>query len=103
LQYIGPFGNDSHPQTLIKVLQKSSHSGSHSKELNLKAENEIYKNFDAHLRYSYKQAHKNTAIEDNTILINEKSQPMGVSLINNFIAPVINIDIHIPSGTSSGS
>jgi hypothetical protein len=103
LQYIGPSGNDSHPQTFIKVLQKGSHLGSYLKESNPKAENGIHKNFDAHLRCLHKQAHKNTAIGDGTILIDKKSQPVGVSLTNDFIAPATNIEVHIPSEMSSGS
>jgi hypothetical protein len=103
LQYIGPSGSDSHPQTFIKVSQKGSHSRSHSKESNPKAENGIHKNFDAHLKYSHKQAYKNTAIKNGTILVNEKGQPVGVSLINDFIAPATNIEMHIPSGTSSSN
>jgi hypothetical protein len=103
LQYIGPSGSDSHPQTPVKVLQKGSHLGSHSKKSNLKAENGIYENFDAYLRCSYKQAHENIAIGNGTILVNEKSQPVGVNLINDFIASAINIEVHIPSGTSSGN
>jgi hypothetical protein len=102
LQYIGPFKNNSHPQTPVKVSQKGSHSGSHLTELNPKAENEIHENFDAHLRCSHKQAHKNTAIGNGIILVDEKGQPMGVSLIRNFTAPATNIEIQIPSGTSSG-
>jgi hypothetical protein len=103
LQYIGLSGSDSHPQISVKVLQKGSYSGSHSKESNLKAENGIHKNFDAHLKYSHKQAHENIAIEDGTILVDKKSQPMGVNLINDFTAPATNIEVHIPSETSSGS
>jgi hypothetical protein len=103
LQYIRPFENDSHSQTPIEVSQKGSHLGSHSKELNPKAENEVYKNFDAHLKCSHKQAHKNTAIENSTILVNKKGQSMGVNLTNDFIAPATNIEVHIPFGTSSGS
>jgi hypothetical protein len=103
LQYIGPFGNNSHPQTLIKVSQKSSHLGSYLKESNPEAENEVHENFDAYLKCSHKQAHKNTAIGNGTILINEEGQPVGVSLINDFIAPATNIEVHIPSGTSSGN
>jgi hypothetical protein len=72
LQYIGPFGNDSHPQTPIEVSQKSSHLKSHLKELNPEAENEIHKNFDAYLGCSHKQAYKNTAIGNGTILVDEK-------------------------------
>jgi hypothetical protein len=103
LQYIGPSGNDSHSQTPVGISQKNSHLGSHSKELNPKAENEIHKNFDAHLKCLHKQAHKNTAVEDGTILVNKKSQLIGVNLTNNFIAPATNIEVHIPSGTSSGN
>jgi hypothetical protein len=103
LQYIGPFGNDSHPQIFVEISQKNSHSRLHSKESNPKAENRVHKNFNAHLKCSHKQAHKNTAIKNGTILINKKNQPVGVSLINDFTAPAINIKMHIPSGTSSGS
>jgi hypothetical protein len=103
LQYIGLFGNDSHPQTPVGISQKSSHLGSHSKESNFKAENEVHENFDAHLEYSYKQAYKNTAIGDGTILVNEKGQPVGVNLISDFTASATNIEMHIPSGTSSGN
>jgi hypothetical protein len=103
LQYIGPPGNDSHPQTPVKVSQKGSHSGSHSKKSNPKAENEVHKNFDAHLKCSYKQAYENTAIGDGTILVDKKGQPVEVNLTNDFIAPATNIEVHIPSGTSSGS
>jgi hypothetical protein len=103
LQYIGPFGSDSHPQTSVEISQKGSHSGLHSKESNSEAENEVYKNFDAHLKCSHKQAYKNTAIEDGTILVNKEGQPVGVSLISNFIASATNIEVHIPSGTSSGN
>jgi hypothetical protein len=103
LQYIGPFGNDSHPQTPVKVLQKGSHSRLHLKELNPKAENGVHKNFDAHLECSHKQAYKNTAIRNGTILVNKKGQPVGVSLISDFIASATNIEVHIPSGTSSGN
>jgi hypothetical protein len=31
------------------------------------------------------------------------SQPVGVSLISDFIALATNIEVHIPSGTSSGN
>jgi hypothetical protein len=103
LQYIGPSGNNSHPQTPIEVLQKSSHSGSHSKKSNPKAENGIHKNFDAYLRCSHKQAHKNTAIRNGTILVNKKGQLMEVNLTNDFTASATNIEMHIPSGTSSSS
>jgi hypothetical protein len=103
LQYIGPFGNDSHSQTSVGVLQKGSHSGLYSKELNPKAKNRVYKNFNAHLRCLYKQAHKNTVIGNGTILVDKKGQPVRVSLINDFTASAINIEMHIPSGTSSGS
>jgi hypothetical protein len=103
LQYIGPFGNDSHPQTSIEVSQKGSHSGLYSEELNPKAENGVHKNFDAHLRCSYKQVYKNIIIGNGTILVNKKGQPVGVNLINDFIASTTNIEVHIPSGTSSGS
>jgi hypothetical protein len=77
LQYIGPFGSNSHPQTSIGVLQKGSHLGLYLKELNPKAENKVHKNFDAHLGCSHKQAYKNTAIGDGTILIDEKGQCHG--------------------------
>jgi hypothetical protein len=103
LQYIGPFGSDSHSQIFVGVSQKGSHSGSYSKESNPEAENEVYENFNAHLECSHEQAHKNTAIGDGTILVNEKGQPVGVNLISDFIALVTNIEVHIPSGTSSGS
>jgi hypothetical protein len=103
LQYIGPSGNDSHSQTFVEVSQKDSHSESHSKKSNLKAENGVHENFDAYLRCSHEQAYKNIAIGDGTILVNEKGQPVGVSLINDFIASATNIEVHIPSGTSSGS
>jgi hypothetical protein len=103
LQYIGLFGSDSHPQTSVKVLQKGSHLGLYLKELNLKAENKIHKNFNAYLKYSHKQAYKNIAIGDGTILINKKGQPVKVNLTNDFIAPATNIEMHIPSGTSSGN
>jgi hypothetical protein len=102
LQYIGLFGNDSHSQTFVKVSQKGSHSGLYSTESNPKAENEIHKNSDAHLKCLYKQAHKNTAIANGTILVNEKGQPVGVNLIRDFTAPATNIEVQIPSGTSSG-
>jgi hypothetical protein len=103
LQYIGPSGSDSHSQIPVKVSHKGSHSGSHSKKSNPKAENGVYKNFDAHLRCSHKQAYKNTAIEDGTILVNEKGQLVGVSLTSDFTALATNIEMHIPSGTSSGN
>jgi hypothetical protein len=103
LQYIGPSGNDSHPQTFVKVSQKGSHLGSHSEELNPKAENGVHENFDAHLRCLHKQAYENTAIGNGTILVNKEDQPVGVSLINDFTASATNIEVHIPSGTSSGS
>jgi hypothetical protein len=102
LQYIGLFGNDSHPQTPVGILQKSSYSRLYSTKSNPKAENEVHKNFNAHLRYSHKQAYENTVIEDSTILVNEKGQPVGVSLIKDFTAPATNIEMQIPSGTSSG-
>jgi hypothetical protein len=101
LQYIGPSGNNSHPQTPVKVSQKGSHSGSHSTKSNPEAENGVHKNFDAHLRCSHKQAHKNTAIENGTILVDEKGQLVGVSLTRDFTAPATNIEVQIPSGTSS--
>jgi hypothetical protein len=103
LQYIGAFGNDSHSQTSVGVSQKGSHSGLHSKELNPEAENGVHENFDAHLRCSHKQAYKNTAIGNGTILVNKKGQLVGVSLTSDFTASAINIEVHIPSGTSSGS
>jgi hypothetical protein len=103
LQYIGPSGNNSHPQTPVRVLQKGSHLRSYSEKLNPEVENEIHKNFNAHLKCSHKQAYKNTAIGNGTTLINKKGQPVGVSLINDFIAPETNIEVHIPSGTSSGN
>jgi hypothetical protein len=102
LQYIGPPGNDSHPQTPVGISQKGSHSGLYSTKSNPEAENGVHKNFDAHLRYLYKQAYKNTAIGNGTILINKKGQPVGVSLIRNFTASAINIEVQIPFGTSSG-
>jgi hypothetical protein len=101
LQYIGPPGSNSHPQTFVEISQKSSHSGSYSTKSNPKAENEVHKNSDAHLRCSHKQAYKNTAIADGTILVNEKGQPVGVSLTRNFTASATNIKVQIPSGTSS--
>jgi hypothetical protein len=103
LQYIGPPGSDSHSQTSVEVLQKGSYSGLYSKELNPEAENGIHKNFDAHLRCLHKQAHKNTAIGDGTILVDEKGQPVGVNLTSDFTAPATNIEVHIPSGTSSSN
>jgi hypothetical protein len=103
LQYIGPFGNDSHPQIFVKILQKGSHLGSHLKESNPKAENGVYKNFNTHLKCSHKQAYKNTAIGNGTTLVDKKGQPVGVSLTNDFTASATNIEVHIPSGTSSGS
>jgi hypothetical protein len=103
LQYIGLFGNNSHSQTPVEVSQKGSHLGSHSKESNPKAENGVHENFDAYLRCLYKQAYKNTAIEDGTILVDKKGQLMGVNLTNDFITPATNIKMHIPSGTSSGN
>jgi hypothetical protein len=103
LQYIGPFGSDSHSQTSVEVSQKGSHSGSHSKELNSKTENGVYENFDAYLKCSHKQPYKNTAIRNDTILVDEKGQPVGVNLINDFTALATNIEMHIPSGTSSSN
>jgi hypothetical protein len=103
LQYIGLSGSDLHPQTSVGVSQKGSHSGLYSEELNPKAENGVYKNFDAYLRCSHKQAYKNIAIRDGTILVNKKGQPVGVNLTNDVIAPAINIVVHIPFGTSFGS
>jgi hypothetical protein len=103
LQYIGPFGSDSHSQIFIRVSQKGSHLGLYLKESNPEAENGVYENFDAHLRCSYKQAYENTAIGDGTILVNEEGQPVGVNLINDFTILATNIEVHIPSGTSSGS
>jgi hypothetical protein len=103
LQYIGLFGSNSHPQTSIGVSQKGSHLGLYLKELNPEAENGIHENFDAHLRCSYKQVYKNTAIGNGTILVDEKGQPVGINLTNDFIASAINIEVHIPSGTSSGN
>jgi hypothetical protein len=102
LQYIGPPGNDSHPQTFIKVSQKGSHLRLYSTELNPEIENGIYENSNAHLRYSYEQAHKNTIIGNSTILVNKKGQLVGVSLTKNFTAPATNIEVQIPSGTSFG-
>jgi hypothetical protein len=103
LQYIGPFRNNSHPQTSVKVSQKGSHLRSHSKELNPEAENGVYENFDAYLGCSHEQAHKNIAIRNGTILINEEGQLVGVNLISDFIASATNIEVHISSGTSFGS
>jgi hypothetical protein len=103
LQYIGPSGNNSHPQTFVGVSQKDSYLGSHLEESNPKAENGVHKNFNAHLKYSHKQAYENTAIGNGTILINKKEQPVGVSLISNFTALATNIEVHIPFGTSSGN
>jgi hypothetical protein len=103
LQYIGLSENDSHPQTSIKVSQKGSHSKSYLKKLNFKAENGIHENFNAYLKCSHKQAYENTAIGNGTILVNKKGQPVGVSLISDFIALATNIEMHIPSGTSFGS
>jgi hypothetical protein len=102
LQYIGPSGSDSHPQTPVEVSQKGSHSGSHSTESNPEAENEVHENSDAHLRCLYEQAHENTTIGDGTILVNEEGQPVEVSLTKDFTAPATNIEVQIPSGTSSG-
>jgi hypothetical protein len=102
LQYIGLSGSNSHSQTSIGVSQKGSHSRSYSTESNLKAENEVYENSDAHLECSHKQAHENTAIGDSIILVDEKGQPVGVSLTKDFTAPATNIEVQIPSGTSSG-
>jgi hypothetical protein len=102
LQYIGPFESDSHPQTPVGVSQKGSYLGLHSTELNPKAENKVYENSDAHLKCSYKQVHKNTAIGDSIILVDEKGQPVRVSLIRDFIASATNIEVQIPSGTNSG-
>jgi hypothetical protein len=101
LQYIGPPGNDSHPQTSVEVSQKGSHSGLHSTKLNPEAENRVHENSDAHLKCSHKQAYKNTAIADGIILVDEKGQPMGVNLIRDFTAPATNIEVQIPSGTNS--
>jgi hypothetical protein len=103
LQYIGPFGNNSHPQTFVGVLQKGSHLGSHSEKSNPEAENGVHENFNAHSGCSYEQVYENIAIGGGTILINEKGQPVGVSLISDFVAPAINIEVHIPSGTSFSS
>jgi hypothetical protein len=102
LQYIGPSGSDSHPQISVKVSQKGSHSGLYSTESNPEAENGVHENFDADLGYLYKQVHKNTAIGDGTILVDKKGQPVGVSLIRDFTALATNIEVQIPSGTSSG-
>jgi hypothetical protein len=102
LQYIGPPGNDSHPQIPIKVSQKGSHLRLYLTKSNPEAENEVHKNSNAHLGCSYKQAYKNIAIGDGIILVNEKSQLVRVSLIKDFIAPATNIEVQIPSGTSSG-
>jgi hypothetical protein len=103
LQYIGLPRSNSHPQTSVGVSQKGSHSKSYLKELNPKAENGVHENFNAHLRYLHEQAYKNIAIKDGTILVNEKGQPVEVSLINDFTTSATNIEVHIPSGTSSGS
>jgi hypothetical protein len=102
LQYIGPPGNDSHPQTSVGALQKGSHLGSHSTKSNPEAENGIYENSDAYLGCLHKQAYKNTAIGDGTILVNKENQPIKVSLTRDFIAPATNIEVQIPSGTNSG-
>jgi hypothetical protein len=102
LQYIGLFGNNSHSQTFVGILQKSSHSRLYSTESNPEAENGVHENSDAHLRCSYKQAHENTAIADGTILIDEKGQPVGVNLIKDFTISATNIEVQILSGTSSG-
>jgi hypothetical protein len=102
LQYIGPSGNDSHSQISVRISQKGSHLGLYSTESNPKAENEIHKNSDAHLGCSHKQAHKNTAIADGTILVNKKGQPVGVNLTRDFTASATNIEVQIPSGTSFG-
>jgi hypothetical protein len=102
LQYIGLPGNDSHSQTSIGVSQKGSHLRSYSTKSNPEAENEVHKNFDAHLKCLYKQAYKNTAIADGTILVNEKGQPVEVNLTKNFTASATNIKVQILSGTSSG-
>jgi hypothetical protein len=101
LQYIGLFGNNSHPQTFVGISQKGSHLGSHSTKSNPETENEVYKNSDAHLRCSHEQAHKNTAIADGTILVDKKGQPVGVNLTRDFTAPATNIEVQIPSETSS--
>jgi hypothetical protein len=103
LQYIGLSGNDLHPQTPVEVSQKGSHLGSHLKESNSKAENGVHENFDAYLRCSHEQAYKNTAIRNGTILVDEEGQLVGINLTNDFIAPATNIEVHILSGTSSGS
>jgi hypothetical protein len=103
LQYIGPFRSDSHPQIPVGVLQKGSHSGLYSKKSNPEAENGVYKNFNAYLRCLYKQIYKNAAIKNGITLVNKKGQPMKVSLISDFIASATNIEVHIPSGTNSGS
>jgi hypothetical protein len=102
LQYIGLPENDSHPQTSVRVLQKGSHLGSYLTELNPEAENGVHENSDAYLKCSHEQAYKNIAIENGTILVNEKGQPVGVSLIRDFIVPATNIKVQIPSGTSFG-
>jgi hypothetical protein len=102
LQYIGPSGNDLHPQTFIEISQKNSHSRLYSKKSNPKAENGINKNFNAYLKCSYKQVHKNIAIRNGIILINKKGQLVEVSLINNFTVLATNIKEHIPFGTNSG-
>jgi hypothetical protein len=102
LQYIGHPGNNSHPQTPVKISRKNSNLRLHSKELNSKAENGIHNNSDAHFGCSHNQAHENTVIGNGTILVNEKNHPVRINLTNDFTAPAINIKVHVPSGTSSG-
>jgi hypothetical protein len=89
LQYIGPSRNDSHSQTFVEILQKGSNLKLYSKESNPKAENGIHENFDAYFECLYKQAHKNIAIENGTILVNKEGQPMGIRLTNNFIVLIM--------------
>jgi hypothetical protein len=84
----------------VPYLRKGSNLGSYSEELNPEAENGIHENFNAHSRCLHKQVHKNTVIENGIILVNEKGQPIKVSLINNFTVSATNIEVHIPSGTS---
>jgi hypothetical protein len=103
LQYIGLSGNNSHPQIFVEVSQKGSHLRSYLKKSNPKAKNGVYKNFDAYLKCSHKQAYKNIAIGNGTILVDKEGQPVGINLTNDFTAPATNIEMHIPSGTSSGN
>jgi hypothetical protein len=102
LQYIGPFGSDSHSQIFVGISQKGSYLGSYLTKSNPKAKNGVHENSDVYLKYSYKQVYENTAIENGIILVDKEGQPVGVSLIRDFIAPATNIEVQIPSGTSSG-